>query len=211
MKRFLYAVLGVTFVGLTAVGNADAQGFSITISIDENGVGSFSNTNGFFSPLPSALLPDPTAGGLASALTYSLLNPPGLTAGDLLILEPTAIVASDLLRFNPTETCSDGSTGCLVVYSDKDDPVLALADTGLPSVVSTHVVTVHEVGTEGNNGFTYTPTAGQPGFIAGAAGPVTYAFISDIPIPEPATLGLMGAALAGLGFARGRRNLKRQG
>jgi hypothetical protein len=56
---------------------------------------------------------------------------------------------------------------------------------------------------EGANGFTYTPTAGQPGFVAGAAVPVTYLIRSDI--PEPATVTLLGIGLAGLGFARRRK------
>ena len=46
-----------------------AQGFSITITVDENGNGSLTNTAGFSAPLPAALLPDPGPGGLPLALT----------------------------------------------------------------------------------------------------------------------------------------------
>ena len=71
----------------------------------------------------------------------------------------------------------------------------------------TNTLTVTEVGAEGANGFTYTPTAGQPGFVAGAAGPVTYVIISDSPAPEPASIGLM---LAGLGVLVSRRCLRKK-
>src|SRR3954468_15480170 len=68
--------------------SASAQEFSVTITVDENGNGHFSNTNGFSSTLASGMQADPGPGGLASALTYSLLNPPELIAGDLILMEP---------------------------------------------------------------------------------------------------------------------------
>src|SRR5690349_12707415 len=42
---------------------ANAQGFSATITIDENGHGLFTNTGGFSSPLSFALQTDPGPGG----------------------------------------------------------------------------------------------------------------------------------------------------
>jgi hypothetical protein len=42
-----------------------------------------------------------------------------------------------------------------------------------------------ELGPEGDNGFVYTPTANQPGFVLGFS--VTYDIISDAPVPEPTT------------------------
>jgi hypothetical protein len=185
---------GSLFLG----GRASAQ-FAITIAVDENGNGTFRNTTGFFSPLSAALLPDPGPGGLTAALTYGFLNPPGLTAGDLVLLEqtPTVTLFSDMIRFNPNQIAPDGSLGTLVFYSDKEDTPLALGDTGFPgNFYDNHALQV-EVGPEGNNGFTYTPTAGQPGFVAGAAGPVTYVIESDVPtttapVPAPPAVVLVG-------------------
>jgi hypothetical protein len=99
--------------------SAALQPFSVTITVDENGNGSLTNTDGFFGTLGSALQNDPGPGGLNNVLTYSLLNPPGLTAGDVLITGDGLIM--DIVRFNPSERCVDGSLGCLVFYSDNVD------------------------------------------------------------------------------------------
>jgi hypothetical protein len=143
---------------------------------------------------------------LAGALTYSLTNPPGLTDGDVLLREPGGGL-SDLIRFNPVETCAaDGSIGCLVFYSDNSDGQDRLADIGIPDEFNLNQVVLDEVGPEGHNGAVYTPTAGQPGFVAGADGPVTYTFFSDgtFVTPEPASLGMLLAGLFGLSLARSR-------
>jgi hypothetical protein len=199
-RRSILAALAVAACLLSAGGEAFAQGFSITITVDENGNGTFTNTNGFFSPLPATLLLDGGPGGLPAALTYGLLNPPGLVVGDLLLFEPGPVgVLSDLIRFNPN--------GTMVFYSDNTDGAPSLADTGFPTALYANNLARSEVGPEGNNGFVYTPTAGQPGFVAGAAGPVTYVIRSDVAaIPEPGPLALCGlAALAGLATRLVRR------
>jgi hypothetical protein len=168
-----------------------AQGFTITAAVDENGTGTLVNSTGSNAALPASLLPDPGPGGLAAALTYNLLNPPGLVAGDLILLEPPGSQISDIIRFNPNQ-----NGGSLVFYSDTTDGAEDLADTGFPLALYTNNVTFTEVGPEGANGFTYTPLANQPGFVAGAAGPVTYVIRSDV--PEPSTLALAAFGLIGL-------------
>jgi hypothetical protein len=194
-RNGLGAFLIAAFVIAIAIPQTAHAQFSVNITVDENGNGRFTNTAGFNSALLFTLQTDPGPGGLTGALTYELLNPPGLTAGDLVLLEPGAGgLVSDIIRFNPTETCS-GTTGCLVFYSDKIDGVDSLADIGFPTALNANILTVTEVGPEGANGFTYTPTAGQPGFVAGAGGPVTYVIQSDTSVPEPSSILLLGTGL----------------
>jgi hypothetical protein len=178
----LLALLGMLF----SAGRTYGQAFTVTITVDENGNGTLVNTTPFTAPLPFAMLPDPGPGGLPAAATYGLLNPPGLVAGDLILLEPGTGQISDVIRFNPNQ-----NGGSLVFYSDNLDGADAPADTGFPTAFYANNLTRTEVGPEGNNGFTYLPLAGQPGFVAGAAGPVTYVLISDA-VPEPGSLALLG-------------------
>ena len=201
MKKGL---LAATVLVALAIGGTGAQAqFQVNITVDENGNGTLTNTAGFSGTLPSALQSDPGPGGLASVLTYSLLNPPGLTAGDVLIDEPGGSLG-DVIRFNPTETCTDGTIGCLLFYS-AGPPLDSLADTlSPPNAFYTDTITLNELAGE----VIYTPTSGEPGFVAGAGGPVVYTFISDS-VPEPASLILFGTGLLGLGALRRRRINKR--
>src|SRR5262245_17209435 len=82
-------VLGL-FSGFALPEAAKAQGFSVSITVDENGNGLLTNTAGASSPLPFSLMTDPGPGAGLNALTYGLLNPPGLTAGHVFLTDSGA-------------------------------------------------------------------------------------------------------------------------
>lgn len=191
--RLLFSALGCAVLLCLCAGTSRAQGFSIDIFVHEDGTGSFTNSSGFTQSLPSFQLSDPGPGGLANALTFSLLDPPGLVAGDLFVLDPVTLQISDVIRFNSDQSLPDQSTGSLVFYSLADGN--QLADIGLPASNYATTFTL----TENVGGATlFTPVAGQPGFVDGAEGPVTYHIFSDEPnrVPDKGD----SLVLLGLGF-----------
>lgn len=186
---------------LAALASAvQAQGFAIQITTDEN-TAHFSNTAGFSQNLTCALQADTGPGGLASAFTCDMLNPPGLTAGDLFVNEFGTTTLGDILRFNPGQRGPAAGLGVFVLYSI-GAPLTALADTLVPPsafYANSFTLTEDATGT-----VSYTPTAGQPGFVSGAGGPVTYVVHSDT-IPEPASLALVGIGAVALVLRRRRK------
>jgi hypothetical protein len=203
MHKMLKLLAGATFalatLGAASSASALVNG-NILLTVDENGHGTI-NGFGAPSPLPFALQNDPGPGGLANILTYDMLNPPGLVAGDVLLQDGVGGPILDVVRFNPNEIGPGGGTGSLLFYSDNVDGFDSLADTpGPPGALYANNVTILEVGTENNNGAFYLPLAGQPGFVAGAGAPVAYQLISDA-VPEPATWGLMLLGVGAVGVA----------
>jgi len=211
MKMFRRSLLGVALAALLVggmAGRASAQGGNNPlITVDENGHGSLVFPGSPAFAMPGVLAPDPGPGGAISALTYNLLGPPSLVAGDLILREPGSDGASDLIRFNPAGTGDNRLyPASLVFYSDFEDGADSLADIGSPGALYTNVLLRDEVGIEGDNGYLYTPTEGQPGYVSGFA--VTYNLISDSPsaTPEPASLALLATGgLPLLGILRRRR------
>jgi hypothetical protein len=202
MKKKLGAVIalvGIGAVGLLGPQAANAQGFSVTISVDENGNGLFTNSTGFSSALPSASQMDTGPGGLNNALTYGLLNPPGLTAGDVFLTNAACGgCITDVIRFNPSEAIAS-TTGALVFYSNDFG---SLADIGFPTANYTNTLSISESLT----GAIYTPVSGEPGFVSGSAGPVTYDLTSlAADVPEPSSWAMMLLGFAGIGFMAYRR------
>jgi hypothetical protein len=189
-------VLTLALVVSMSVAHAGA----ITFTVDEFGNGSFSGFTGSGTLAP-AFIPDPSGGVAGNVLAYALPSGVPSTPGDLILDEPggsLAPITSDYVRFFTT----GGGTHLLIFYSDNGDGVDSPADiSGLPTNPSTNLVHVLEVGPEGNNGATYSPTGVQPG--AGNTDFVlTFNVISDSTAPEPASLVLMAAGLAGLGLKK---------
>jgi hypothetical protein len=195
-KTLPFFALALASLTLTAP-RSSAQNNPL-ITFHETGVGSLVFPGGGSFVTTGVLAPDPGPGGLSSALTFNLLGPPSLVAGDLIL--NVGGVTADMIRFNPAGTGGAPSyPASAVFYSTSGGG--QLADTGFPTL--NYATTF--LGTESGSGFTYTPTASQPGFIGGFS--VTYEIIATA-TPEPSSfLLVLGAGAAILARRRRKQNM----
>jgi hypothetical protein len=188
MRRPLLAFLGVAALALVTGNPVFAQGPVAGYSFDEIGNGSVTTTAAAL-PITGAIKADPGPGGPAAALTYSLRVP--VVAGDVLVLEPDGQTTglSDIVRFNAAGTSGNPNDPApFVFHSDEFDGLAYPVTSGLPPRLYTNVLSVQEISLgAGIEGAISTPTAGQPGFVAGLT--VSYAIISNVPETSPIALG----------------------
>src|SRR5215469_4944873 len=122
LSHFVQLLLAVVLLG-SLCRTAGAEQIDIYLlpngnignTVDENCNGVL---NGFLGPVaePCGFMNDPGPGGLGNVMTYDLLNPPGLVAGDVLLIDPPGFIL-DVIRFNPNQINPGGGVGTLVFYS----------------------------------------------------------------------------------------------
>jgi hypothetical protein len=182
--RVIQSILVILVFGSVisgTVANAVLLPVTSIITIDERGVGTYPDGT----PIPWRIGLDPGPGGLPNALIY--LPQLSFVEGDVLLKESPDGDVSDVIRFNPD--------GQIVFYSDSEpgEDDQDLADTGFPTANYTNLISVFELGTEGNSWADYKPDPGMPGYSPNLPD-LMYHIVSDI--PEPSTFVLV--CLAGI-------------
>lgn len=182
---------------LSFVASAQAGVINPLITIDEMGNGTLAFPNSLPVSMPGVLKADPGPGGLGSVLTYDLLGPPSLIAGDLMIYVGGNL--DDVIRFNPANTGGlNNYPASVVFYSNPVDGFDSLADTGSPpGAYYANSLALDEIG----GSVFYNPTAGQPGYVSG----FNVAYNIQSAVPEPLTASLFGVGLAGIAAMRRRK------
>ncbi len=139
MRTRIFCGILITMLALV-VQSIHAQSTNSLITVDENGNGSLTGRGPNTLSLPGIVTP--------LGLFYSLLNPPSLTPGDVLLLDENGAVSDDI-RFGQ----SNGNLGLYFYSNDNDGD---LADGPLPGNLL-NTVTIPE-------GTIYTPPApAEPG------------------------------------------------
>jgi hypothetical protein len=159
---------------------------------------------------------------------YTSLAPPGQTTeatpGDIVLCDGPCDtqnpVISDVIQFRPGNDLLDVFM-TVTMFSDNSDTDPGgnpAADVGFANVQLSSNVRFFEETTfpDGSNGFFWAPlTNDDPGFVGTVtSGPnsitftpiFNYSILSDpAPVPEPSTLALLAAAIAGFAFWRRRK------
>ncbi|MFZ1045357.1 MAG: VPDSG-CTERM sorting domain-containing protein, partial [Pseudolabrys sp.] len=104
---------------------------------------------------------------------------------------------SDILRFDTATGSAHQFTQLIFFYSN--DHAGRLADTGLPSLMLSNIVTIQE---NPSGPTIYTPIAGQPGFSSDS--PLGDSFRIFSTPDTGSTLLMLGAAVAALLILRGK-------
>jgi hypothetical protein len=176
-----------------------AQNYSVTLY--EDGNGSWSDLGGNTHPLNGQLSPDPSGGLAGNVLVFTLPFNFQVT-GDYRMTEPPGFSSvSDVVRF--------WANNKIIFYSDIDSEGGGpLADTGLPVNTLTPLVQLQESGVEGGElpgtstwqSAVWEALPGDPGYAGVVSGHgVQYTFVSEVPEPTTGALIMLFFATRYLG------------